>query len=220
MENTNTQNLNHTPIEIPLEQKGAVRSIVPEKRAFFQSLIKKMGAKSSVGRPTDFTDANVQKLKTVLQMGATIEEACRNAGISKQTFYNWRERYPIFVDMVAEWQDYTILKARATIMKGLDKDETARWYLERKKKDEFSIRQEMVGKNGKDLLPVLRKLESDDYGRYSGSAKALVGQVVENEPSLQDKNESGGDQNVQTELHPDEAHNREGNPQEEPDPES
>jgi hypothetical protein len=220
MENTNTQNLNHTPLVLPPEHKGAVRAIVPEKKAFFNAIVKKLNTKPTEGRPTMFTDENVTKLKIPLQMGSTIEEACRSAHISRNTFYRWMKQYPYFSDMVAEWQDNPFLKARATIYGALKDPDTAKWFMERKKKDEFSTRQEMVGKNGKDLLPILRKLESDDYGRYSTSAKALVGQVVENEPSLQDKNESGGDQDIQTELHSDEAHNREGNPQAQLDPQS
>ena len=46
-----------------------------------------------------------------------------------------------------------ILKARRTLVKSLDTPQFALEYLKRKKKDEFSDRQELTGKNGEDLIP-------------------------------------------------------------------
>lgn len=173
-----TTQKNYTPISIPTP---------PVKRAFFNALVKKLQTKTSTGRPTIFTDANVQKLKTVLQMGATIEEACRNAGIARQTFYYWKERFPYFSDMVEEWMDNPILAAKAVVYKAInDKDtSTAKWYLERKKKDEFSIRTEVTGADGSDLLQKeLNKLEKTNYANLGSKAKR---QMVETNAPIQDK---------------------------------
>jgi hypothetical protein len=174
---------NYTPINLPVNI-----AVAPVKRAFFNALVKKINSKPSVGRPTDFTDANVQKLKTVLQMGATIDEACRNAGIARSTFYYWKERFPIFSDMVDEWMDNPILAARAVVYKAINKDgdpATAKWFLERKKKDEFSLRTELTGADGQELLTkTLDKLEKTDYDALGQKARR---QMVATNASVQNK---------------------------------
>ena len=51
---------------------------------------------------------------------------------------------------------YPILKARQTIIGGLDTVSNAQWLLERKRKNEFSIRKEITGGDG-EALPILVK---------------------------------------------------------------
>lgn len=44
------------------------------------------------GRPTKLTPELLQELAAGIMVGMTIEHACARAGISKQTYYNWRAR--------------------------------------------------------------------------------------------------------------------------------
>lgn len=44
-----------------------------------------------MARPTKFTPQTIEKLTQAIRMGATYEHACKFAGISYQTFNEWRE---------------------------------------------------------------------------------------------------------------------------------
>ena len=62
----------------------------------------------------------------------------------------YQEKYPEFVDRKAALKEKMILKARSVVNDALEnKDlQTAQWYLERKRKDEFSARSEHTGADG------------------------------------------------------------------------
>lgn len=98
---------------------------------------------AKVGRPSEMTDQKVKKLEEVFALDGTVEEACFFANISKQTYYNWLEKCPELVDRFEAMRQTPILKARRTVVKALDNPNIALSYLERKKKNEFSTRQEM-----------------------------------------------------------------------------
>jgi len=98
--------------------------------------------KSNAGRPTDMTDATVNKLEQAFSLGCTDVEACLYAGISRTTLFNYTKKNPEFVNRKAELKESLVLKSRTVIKKALDADDemTAKWYLERKKKDEFGTK--------------------------------------------------------------------------------
>lgn len=91
------------------------------------------------GRHTVMTQDVVNKLEQAFSMGCSDLEACLHAGISKQTLYDYQAKNPKFVDRKEQLKEKLVLKARTVIAEALNrKDEnTAKWYLERKKKDEF-----------------------------------------------------------------------------------
>lgn len=94
------------------------------------------------GRPTKLTPETIDKLRTAFLMGCSDVEACLFADISKTALYNYQQKNPEFVDQKEQWKEQLALKARTVIANSLNnKDEnTAKWYLERKKKDEFSTK--------------------------------------------------------------------------------
>ena len=109
---------------------------------------KKPEDKEKVGRPTILTPEIIAKLEQAFSMGCSDLEACFYADIGKTTLYNYQNAHPEFVERKERLKERMIFKARTVIADALNnKDEnTARWYLERKKKDEFSTRTEnMVG---------------------------------------------------------------------------
>lgn len=97
-----------------------------------------------VGRPTVMTQDVVSKLEQAWSMGCSDLEACLFAGISKQTLYDYQAKNPDFIDRKEQLKESLVLKARTVVADALNrKDEnTAKWYLERKKKDEFSTKTE------------------------------------------------------------------------------
>lgn len=124
-----------------------------------------------MARPTIMTDELVNKLEYAFALGCTDEEACFYADISKQTLYNYQDKFPEFVDRKEALKARPIFVARETLLKGLQRDpDLALKMLERKKKDEFSLRSEITGKDGKDLpTPIL---SMDNVQRDDGHKKS------------------------------------------------
>lgn len=91
-----------------------------------------------MARPTKLDSLTVKKLEDAFVLGASIEEACFNANISKQTFYNWKDENPELFDRFEQLRQAPILKARKCVVNALEKNPTlAMRYLERKLKSEF-----------------------------------------------------------------------------------
>lgn len=100
--------------------------------------------KKPSGRPTVIDELTLQKLENAFSLGATDEEACFQAGIGTSTLYNYQNAHPEYVERKNQLKERMIFKARAVIDTALndgDKD-VAKWYLERKKKEEFSAKVE------------------------------------------------------------------------------
>jgi len=117
-------------------------------------------AKDLGGRPTKQTPIAVKKLEEAFLMDCSIEEACFYAGISRQTYYTWIKDSPELLDRFEELRQEPFLKARKTILDNLDQPEHAKWYMERKRKNEFAQRTENTGANGGAIE--IRKVEDVD----------------------------------------------------------
>lgn len=109
------------------------------------------------GRKTIMTPEIIDKLEQAFSMGCSDLEACLHANIGKTTLYNYQNENPEFVERKEQLKEKLVLKARTVIAEALNrKDEnTAKWYLERKAKKEFSARQELTGADGENLIPVI-----------------------------------------------------------------
>lgn len=105
-----------------------------------------------MARPTVMTEQVIDKLRQAFLIGATNDEACGYADISVKTLYNYIEKVPEFLQQIEQWKNEPILKAKTTVVKNLDDTKNAQWYLERKKKDEFAVRQEHTSADGDDLF--------------------------------------------------------------------
>lgn len=90
------------------------------------------------------TEEVVGKLEQAFSMGCSDLEACLFADISKQALYDYQEKHPEFADRKAMLKQKMIFKARSVIAEALNKkdENTAKWLLERKLKDEFSTKVE------------------------------------------------------------------------------
>tara|TARA_B100000686_G_scaffold345438_1_gene430045 strand:- start:2775 stop:3179 length:405 start_codon:yes stop_codon:yes gene_type:complete len=119
--------------------------------------------KKGVGAPTKMTPDVLKKLEEAFALGCTDIEASLYAGISARTIYNYQEENPEFLQRKEALKEQPVLKARKVVVDALDDGDKdmSRWYLERRKKDEFSTRQESTGADGKDLISGIT------LGRYS-----------------------------------------------------
>lgn len=100
-----------------------------------------------MARPTKLTKTVVKKFEEAFVLGASIEEACFYADITKQTYYNWKDENPELLDRFEALKQSPVLKARKAVVEGLEGNPNlALRYLERKLKGEF-------GTHGPDLDP-------------------------------------------------------------------
>lgn len=105
------------------------------------------------GRPTVMTPEIIDKLRQAFLFGASDEEACTWAGIGKSTLYDYQQLNPDFVEQKEGWKTNPIIKAKKLVSDAIDRNDkdTAKWYLERKRKSEFSLRHEVTGEDGDPL---------------------------------------------------------------------
>ena len=105
------------------------------------------------GRPTKFTKDVIRKLEEAFSWDCTIEEACLYADIHRDTYYRNLPDHPGLSDRFAELRLHPVLKARETVVKKLKESyPNAMDYLARKRKTEFSPRQEVTGADGQPLF--------------------------------------------------------------------
>jgi hypothetical protein len=102
------------------------------------------------GRPSVVTPKIVAELITAFQNGLTVVQACRYSRIDKATYYRHLKSDVDFYDKMVAAQEQLNYKAREAIAKAISDGDTAnaRWWLERKSKDEFSTRREFTGDKG------------------------------------------------------------------------
>lgn len=110
--------------------------------------------KKQLGRPTEMTPEKILLLEQAFSMGCSDLEACLHADIGKTTLYNFQQKHPEFVERKEKLKEKLILKSRTVIADALNKkdENTAKWYLERKKKDEFGTRTELTGVSGSPIV--------------------------------------------------------------------
>ena len=105
------------------------------------------------GIPTKLTPEVVTKLEEVFAIDGTVEEACFYANISRNAYYEWIKANPQLNDRFESLRQRPFLLARQTIVKAIkDNPQYAFEYMKRKKKNEFSERQELTAADGKDLV--------------------------------------------------------------------
>ena len=112
-------------------------------------------ARNKPGPKPIMTPAVVAKLEEAFGWGCTDIEACLWADIAPKTLYNYQEKFPEFVQRKGSLKETPVLLARKSVVSRLTRDARLSMdYLSRKKKDEFSQRNEHTGKDGEALVPV------------------------------------------------------------------
>jgi hypothetical protein len=96
----------------------------------------------------------LNKLEHCFALGTPDKDACLFAGISEATLYNFQNENPKFLERKHALKEITSISARMNIKEAIvqKKDlDMSKWYLERKKKDEFGSRTELTGAGGTPL---------------------------------------------------------------------
>lgn len=115
-----------------------------------------------IGRPTVVTPEVLLKLEQAFAIDATAEEACSYADISQSTFYLYLKNNPDFSERISDLRNRPILKARQTVVKGIEQNySNAMDYLQRKRKAEFQLSQK-VDLNAKiTISDILNEIEDE-----------------------------------------------------------
>lgn len=105
-----------------------------------------MNKRNKSGRPTVMTNEVVSKLEYGFLKGMNDGEACYYAGISRQAFYDYCNKYPEFADRKEALKKNTAIQAKLNITEEIENGnvDISKWYLERRNKDEFSTKQEVA----------------------------------------------------------------------------
>lgn len=123
---------------------------------------------------TKLTPENVAELERRFRDGATILEAIDGL-MSESTYHKHRSENAEFAGQMDMAREYVTEIARGVVAKAIkrgDRD-TAKWWLERKNKKEFSTRSELTGADGKDLpTPILggQSVHSDNSNKQGTGA--------------------------------------------------
>lgn len=68
------------------------------------------------GRPTDMTIATVSNLLNAFNNDYNITQACAYAGISRETYYAWSQKFPYFSDKMQEARDMPIRRSKEVVI--------------------------------------------------------------------------------------------------------
>ena len=104
------------------------------------------------GRPKKINQDILGKLKEAFLIGCTDEEACFYANINPDTMYEFQKTHSWFSEWKDALKDNPTIQARKTLFGSLSVDKNAQWYLERKKKKEFSPRSEITDGEGNPVV--------------------------------------------------------------------
>lgn len=110
------------------------------------------------------TPENIEELESRFRNGATILEAIDGI-MAESTYHENRKNNVEFAARMELAKDYITEIARGVVAKKvkLGDTETAKWWLERRNKKQFSSRTELTGEDGKDLpTPILGGLTKKD----------------------------------------------------------
>lgn len=102
-------------------------------------------SRNKVGRPPIMTPETIAKLEEAFLIGCTDAEACFMAGISQSAFYRYQENHPEFKDRKEALKENTAIQARREVLEAISNHDgvMVRWYLEKKKPEEFTARQDI-----------------------------------------------------------------------------
>ena len=87
-----------------------------------------------MARPSKYTPATAKKITDAIRVGATFRLACDYAGITEDTFSNWRKKYSDFSDAIKEAEGGAAVGWLAKIEKAANDGtwQAAAWKLERR----------------------------------------------------------------------------------------
>lgn len=85
------------------------------------------------------TDETIKKLEEAFLMGCSDLEACLFADITHQTLYTYQKNNPKFLERKKLLKENPVMKARKTVLEGVQKDANLAFnYLKAKRSEEYA----------------------------------------------------------------------------------
>lgn len=128
----------------------------------------KLASKKKPGRKSKYTPQVTEKIFEALQCGCTRRAACASAGIGESTLNDWLNAYPEFSAACTRAEDLAEVGYTKVIQEcSVNGDwKAAAWWLERRRKEEFSSRAELTGKDGGAIqVEAINQLSDDELNR-------------------------------------------------------
>ena len=106
-------------------------------------------------------DSIIESLRDSLELGFSRAKSCKMVGLDDTTLSKWVKADESLSMKLQNWENainrIVMSNLQQQIASETDendkKKETTKWWAERKMKQDFSLRQELTGDEGKDLLP-------------------------------------------------------------------
>jgi len=98
-------------------------------------------------------ERKIAELEIALSIWANVTTACQHIGVDRTTYYYWLRSWHLDPVRVEQLRAKPMLKALKTIYDNLSDGETAKWYLERVLKDQFSKRSEVTWRDWEPISP-------------------------------------------------------------------
>jgi hypothetical protein len=120
--------------------------------------------KAETGRPSAITDEVIRKLEDALKNDFTVTEACSYAGIGHTTYYDHIKANPDFADKMTRAKKFVFFASKRNIANAIINEGSVEdsWkLLERRQKKLYSLRQELTGKDGENLIPEIGEKEKE-----------------------------------------------------------
>lgn len=129
-------------------QMKGVFKMVEKKASTKKTTAKKKTTtkKNKGGRPTKMTSEMIQKLEHGFLMGLSDRKCCAYANISPATLYDYCVKHPEFSERKELLKESPTIQAQINVVTAINNgdEDMSKWYLERKCKEEFSIKQDIA----------------------------------------------------------------------------
>lgn len=130
-----------------MTDKKKITKKATKKKAILPKI--RVGRRRGGGRPRVKIREYFAKILPYLQRGLSVAKSCEHAGVPHQTVSDYTTKHPEFSAEIAVAKRTLEIAARQNLAKSINGGsiETTKWYLERKLKDEFSLRVENLNEN-------------------------------------------------------------------------
>ena len=136
----------------------------------------------NVGRPTKFTPETLKQFEEAAAIDCSVEEMCFYAGVSQRSYYTYIDNNPEFLQRIEALRNTPVLKARRTVVSGLDNNPNFSFqYLKAKRPNEFA---EKIKIQHDDEID---EEDGDLIEEYEGKAKERLQKRIAERSKAQEK---------------------------------
>lgn len=148
---------------------------------------KKKDLRKNNHRPYVLTAEKLVALRTAFSQGFTVINACLFAGISDDAYYNYCDRNKNFKEECKRLQKSPIFKAIKNINDAIDSGDvnTSKWLLERKCREEYSIKTE--SEHVISINPKITYIDKEEKEFYENHIKEITGKSYKKDDNHEEK---------------------------------